>query len=505
MKDRQPTQILDNGAIRYGIYDEAGQLLRYEYMKREDAPTVEGTPLNKANLLSDATAAKIWRGATKPADPTVNDALSKLTEGTARVGDIELSSRTDLPASWLPCDGRYVSQADYPELFNVLRVTASQGNWSTQVVDTNSAPNGQGDIISYANGVWFRTRAQIGDANYSEEPHDAKMWYSSDNTNSWHEIAIASNVQQLTPVHYYENKYVCIAVKYFPASGLNGSYYQDYIYYAAQPAGPWTLGGLAAGEDSSFKPGGSAWDIITDGSRYYLVTKTQGSLQSSLSLFPPAWQSSDFGGQSTTNNYFNSINNIVYNESDGYFYGAKGRTDSLSAYKLARTRTPDSYSSWQVICSNNGYYTGIAASGSIIIATHASNNNARVYVYSVDGGQTFTTKTLSVDPAGSSQRDWIKIIGGIVVMAATTNASAPSSATSKLLYTDDLTQGFLSVDTDANVNTFAGNDSGLIVGALESQGTSSVNIYRDFTYDAKKIPTITPDSRSHAYIKALEE
>ena len=61
MKDRQPTQILDNGAIRYGIYDEAGQLLRYEYMKREDAPTVEGTPLNKANLLSDATAAKIWR------------------------------------------------------------------------------------------------------------------------------------------------------------------------------------------------------------------------------------------------------------------------------------------------------------------------------------------------------------------------------------------------------------------------------------------------------------
>ena len=57
MKDRQPTQILDNGAFRYGIYDESGQLLRYDYMKREDAPTVEGTPLNKANLLSDATAA----------------------------------------------------------------------------------------------------------------------------------------------------------------------------------------------------------------------------------------------------------------------------------------------------------------------------------------------------------------------------------------------------------------------------------------------------------------
>lgn len=494
MKDRQPTQILDNGAIRYGVYDEAGQLLRYEYMKREDAPTVEGTPLNKANLLSDATAAKIWRGATKPDDPTVNDALSKLTEGTARVGDIELSSRTNFPASWLPCDGRYISQADYPELFNVLRVTASQGNWDTQVVDTNSAPNGQGDIISYANGVWFRTRAQIGDANYSEEPHDAKMWYSNDNTNSWHEIAIASNVRQLTPVHYYENRYVCIALKYISVN----SDYVGYIYYANQPGGPWTLGQEAgATERSSFNPGGSAYDIITDGSRYYLVMKMQGYMQSSTSLFPPAWQTSSYDGQQT-------VKNVVYNESDGYFYGAKGYENSLSAFQLARTRTPESYASWQVIYANNGYYSGIAASGNIIIAVDATNNNSRFYVYSVDGGKTFKTATLSVYPVVSSQRDWIKIFNGIVVLAARTSSQA-TTGDPKLLYTDDLTQGFLSADTSANVNTFAGNDSGLIVGALTSQGPSSINVYRDFTYEAKKIPTITPDSRSHAYIKAVEE
>ena len=114
MTDRQPTQILANGAIRYGVYNEAGQLLRYEYMKREDAPTVEGTPLNKANLLSDATAAKLWRGTTKPADPTVNDALNKLTEGTARVGDIEITSRTDLSEAWLPCDGRFIRRCSIP-------------------------------------------------------------------------------------------------------------------------------------------------------------------------------------------------------------------------------------------------------------------------------------------------------------------------------------------------------------------------------------------------------
>lgn len=505
MKDRQPTQVLANGAIRYGIYNADGTLDHYEYLRREDAPTVEGTPLSKANLLSDATASKLWPGSNKPEDPTVNQAFEKLSTGMHAVGDIDLTVRQAPSSAWLPCDGRYVSQADYPELFNVLRVTASQGNWSTQVVDTNSAPNGQGDIISYANGVWFRTRAQIGDANYSEEPHDAKMWYSNDNTNSWHEISIATNVRQLTPVHYYENKYVCIAIKYILASGSGSDYYKEYIYYASQPAGPWALGAELPGyETSSFKPGGSASDIITDGSRYYLVGKVQGLMRSSLSLFPPAWQESDFGGQSTTGNDFNSVNNIVYNESDGYFYGAKGRTDSLSAYKLARTRTPDSYSSWQVICSNNGYYRGIAASGNIIIAMDASNNNSRVYVYSVDGGKTFTTKTLSVYPIVSSQRDWVKIFNGIVVLAARTSSQA-TVGVPKLLYTDDLTQGFLSVDTDANVNTFAGNNSGLIVGALESQGTSSIDIYRDFTYEAKKIPTITPDSRSHAYIKAVEE
>ncbi len=55
MKDRVSTKVLDNGAIRYGIYDEAGKLLRYEYIRPEDEPIEEGTPLNKASLLSDAT------------------------------------------------------------------------------------------------------------------------------------------------------------------------------------------------------------------------------------------------------------------------------------------------------------------------------------------------------------------------------------------------------------------------------------------------------------------
>lgn len=107
MKDRQPTQVLSNGAIRYGFYNADGTLNHYEYLKRDDAPTEEGTPLNKANLLSDATAAKIWPNAsTRPEDPTVSEALAELQKGTVKVGDILMTVRAKPSDAWLLCDGQ---------------------------------------------------------------------------------------------------------------------------------------------------------------------------------------------------------------------------------------------------------------------------------------------------------------------------------------------------------------------------------------------------------------
>ena len=39
--------------MRYGIYDAAGKLLRYEYIKLEDEPTVQGSLWNRVNVLPD--------------------------------------------------------------------------------------------------------------------------------------------------------------------------------------------------------------------------------------------------------------------------------------------------------------------------------------------------------------------------------------------------------------------------------------------------------------------
>ena len=74
MRDRESTNILSNGAIRYGIYDENGSLLRYEYIKLEDEPTVEGSIYNRANVLPDAVCDKL--GISTNAEP--KDAFSTL-------------------------------------------------------------------------------------------------------------------------------------------------------------------------------------------------------------------------------------------------------------------------------------------------------------------------------------------------------------------------------------------------------------------------------------------
>ena len=77
MRDRIPTKVLDNGALRYGIYDESGALLRYEYIKPEDEPTDAGTKLDKVNILTDDLEAIIWGNA---ADRTIKDGFDKMSE-----------------------------------------------------------------------------------------------------------------------------------------------------------------------------------------------------------------------------------------------------------------------------------------------------------------------------------------------------------------------------------------------------------------------------------------
>lgn len=86
MRDRLSTKILSNGATRYGVYDETGNLLRYEYIKLEDEPTVEGDLFSKANMLPDSIPAALGL---KMENPQVKDALNVL----ANVGNLHVWQR----------------------------------------------------------------------------------------------------------------------------------------------------------------------------------------------------------------------------------------------------------------------------------------------------------------------------------------------------------------------------------------------------------------------------
>ena len=81
---------------------------------------------NSGQVLLDKTAQTTLN---LSSGKTLNDAVSNLSSGGAfNVGDILVTSRTDLDDRWLLCNGGIVSSTDYPDLGNVL-TPITTGTW----------------------------------------------------------------------------------------------------------------------------------------------------------------------------------------------------------------------------------------------------------------------------------------------------------------------------------------------------------------------------------------
>lgn len=114
MQDRVPTY-----PGRVTLTPVSGQADTFD-MARADEPTQEGTPLNKATLLTDETAAAI--GLTSE-EPTVNEALRFLSDDSSKVGDLKASTRdleTETEGRYVACDGRTLESQEYEDLYNIL-------------------------------------------------------------------------------------------------------------------------------------------------------------------------------------------------------------------------------------------------------------------------------------------------------------------------------------------------------------------------------------------------
>lgn len=267
MKDRQPTKILENGAIRYGVYGEDG-LQRYEYMKLEDEPSEEGTPLNKATLLSDETTEKVWPNPdTRPEDPTVNQALGKLAEPNAKIGDITITTRSDFSDAWLRCDGRSISQAAYPELYDALRTAKRDANWSlTAVLDNYVITDG-----IFINGQWILLDA-AGYLFSTENPEDGVF------------IAHTDLHTKASALWTFSSQAGCFKIVYADGYFVVIDQFMLVLYFANDIDGPWTMQNINT-SDFSYLNNTRIYDIAyndVDGKWYlsafysYQGTKSYG-------------------------------------------------------------------------------------------------------------------------------------------------------------------------------------------------------------------------------------
>lgn len=515
MKDRQPTQVLDNGAIRYGIYNADGTLDHYEYLKREDAPTVEGTPLNKANLLSDATAAKIWPNASvRPEDPTVNDALGKLAQGTAKVGDIAITARTGLSDAWLPCDGRTVSQEEYPSLCAVLRTPDSPSIWTEKTVTTNVGKGG--DVISHQNGRWFRTYRDATAAHImvSDDGETWTEWAMPQNI--WADATIlSSRVVAGNAVKYLNGLYVCsVLVLCVTASGT--SYYWG-ILFASELFGQFQIDAPSQSVWSTSEDGpandfiNETNDIYWDGQRFFViglhdaplggVSVTRYTNQLTNKTSPATSEEQSWTSGET---YLGGIEKIYIRKTDGmimvlgyeYYYSTPTSVSMFIRY--AKSAVAGSTLKTSEVTS---YAPG---SGSIAYGNFFEVNGI-VYIYVKKNGTVTLNKitgtdTLTVTP--TSETDFVDY-------AVNCNGQIVGVNGQKVFVAESVEKVEQGWDYTTTL-TLAAENYPVAVGTVVRIPCSSVNaavkdIVHNFAYDNKKIPNITTDARSGAYIKALEE
>lgn len=489
MKDRQPTKVLTNGAIRYGIYREDGTLDHYEYMKREDAPTVEGTPLNKANLLSDATAAKLWPNASaRPEDPTVSQALAELRKGTTKVGDILMTARAKPSDAWLLCNGQSITKSSFPKLFGLLRAAASPAAWTDKTV---TGIDKDTDGVCYVNSKWFAFASDL--ASY----HRVHMYVSTDVT-AWehHTYVISEPFGGERAAMYYdaENDMYYIAVKHSTSSVTTLALSSDFqtltqIGEIDLPAGTSytrTVGNLRLYKRNNGQLCCEIWStsgtdlFSTEAFLYVLNSSTQ------------SWSNTNFDTDIAAIDYDSALDRFYYVKSKNLYFtedlSASGEKTLVGTFSDMVTNFDDHFAAFINLSTNTV----------IVVFNKRSENWSMKYLYSTDRGVTWHEGAEAL--AGLSSSDGIptvaissgfQYVNGLLIF---TIEASPS-------YICSVSDPADKVDKTSGKFTGALNTDWLAIMPPTTKNVSMCN-YADA---ARPVPTIIPDSRSHAYIKALEE
>lgn len=236
MQDRIPTY---PGRVK--LTPVSGQADTYD-MTMADQPTQAGTPPTKANLLTDATAARL--GLTS--DPTVNDALNALNY---QIGDTLTTVRTDLGDNWLLCNGDAVDAAQYPELAAKLGgafmpsvsmpfsatdgtyyVTARYGKLyystdpSAAYTELSTTYSVYGGCVCYSNGTWYC---------FSSQYSSRFLEYTTNLFGTWTVVNLTSSMT---------SNHTIFKLVAFNNEIYGAAYYNNYVYvYKLSTSGSATI------------------------------------------------------------------------------------------------------------------------------------------------------------------------------------------------------------------------------------------------------------------------
>lgn len=277
MQDRIPTPGQEGRVL---ITPENGNLAYYAKVEMADNPSQAGTPLNKATLLQDSTAALYGLGT----DAVPDDVLKQIPKTVGfLVGDVRNTVRTDLGEKWLLCNGALVSRSEYPDLselipnqFNgalrpIRNITSSSGT------DTNTRSPG----MVYANGFYVVAYTYQKETDLS----DVRVAYTTDVVNgAWTKDIVIWN-GELFDSSFGECHNVAANIKYingyFIITGRHGvavsdssgnPQYAPAIAFATNPAGPWTTVDL--GDTSVYDSVSTyVYDIIYEDGLYVAMGK----------------------------------------------------------------------------------------------------------------------------------------------------------------------------------------------------------------------------------------
>jgi len=317
MRDRVPTQVLPNGAIRYEDFDAEGNSLGYRWTKRADEPVegYEGTPYNVENILDNPTAEALGLD---PADnPNPNDAFAAIPEAinknARKIGDIIKTVRTDLGTNWLLCNGDEVNPSTYPDLYNLLTPNPFVPGW-TKSYSVGSATNLRN--ICYGNGYWA--------VCYSSSTSYVR--YTTDITaTSW---SGHSKSGYATRLKFLNGYFIFLG---------NG-----YLEYATDPSGTWT--------DNTPSGAGYIRDIIYEDG-YYVAVGAAGMV----------WYTTDITGSWSSNTTNTGETNwaVGYGDStwavsngDGYIY----YSSTLNGTFVASAAAPGEGGTHSKLLFTDGYW-----------------------------------------------------------------------------------------------------------------------------------------------------